>query len=80
MALMGEDPALVVGDNEPYSVDDESDYTIPQHGEKRVIPHVLIEIRHDLIEDAADQSEWAERLADWLSRALERLCDSGAAT
>jgi predicted N-formylglutamate amidohydrolase len=79
MELMVEDRGLVVGDNEPYSVDDESDYTIPQHGEKRVIPHVLIEIRHDLIEDTAGQSEWAERLADWLSRALDRLRDGGGA-
>jgi predicted N-formylglutamate amidohydrolase len=26
---------LVVGDNEPYSVTDASDYTIPVHGERR---------------------------------------------
>ena len=35
---------LVVGDNEPYSVSDESDYTIPVHGEGRGLPHVELEI------------------------------------
>lgn len=77
LALMAEDGDLVIGDNEPYTVDDESDYTIPQHGEKRAIPHVLVEIRHDLIETPAGQTEWAERLADWLIRAHDRLRDGG---
>ena len=50
---------LVVGDNEPYSVTDESDYTIPVHGEQRDLPHVEIEIRQDLIADEAGQRRWA---------------------
>jgi predicted N-formylglutamate amidohydrolase len=57
-----------VGINEPYHVDDEHDYGIPVHGEKRGIPHVLIEIRQDLIETAPDQIIWGERLAHWLQR------------
>jgi predicted N-formylglutamate amidohydrolase len=71
--LMAEDPALCIGDNQPYAISDESDYTIPVHGEQRGIPHVEIEMRHDLIETAAGQVEWAEHLADWFKRALERL-------
>lgn len=74
--LMAEDPALCIGDNQPYAISDESDYTIPVHGEKRGIPHIEIEMRHDLIETAAGQIEWAERLANWFGRALERLRDS----
>jgi predicted N-formylglutamate amidohydrolase len=60
---------LTVGDNEPYTVDDETDYTIPVHGEARGIPHVAIEIRQDLIAGDAGQQEWAERLAAGLSKA-----------
>ena len=41
---------LVVGDNEPYSVSDGTDYSIPVHGEQRGLPHVEIEVRQDLIE------------------------------
>ena len=54
---------LVVGDNEPYAVSDETDYTIPVHGEARGLMNTGIEIRQDLIADQAGQSEWAERLA-----------------
>ncbi len=71
--LMAEDPALCVGDNQPYAVDDDSDYGIPVHGEQRGIPHIEIEMRHDLIETVADQQAWAERFAAWFTRALERL-------
>jgi predicted N-formylglutamate amidohydrolase len=54
---------LVVGDNEPYAVSDETDYTIPVHGEARGLINTGIEIRQDLISDQAGQQQWAERLA-----------------
>jgi predicted N-formylglutamate amidohydrolase len=54
---------LVVGDNEPYAVSDESDYTIPRHGEARGLINSGIEIRQDLIADGPGQQQWAERLA-----------------
>lgn len=65
------EPDLVVGDNEPYSVDDETDYTIPQYGERRGLLHVGIELRQDLIATEVGQSQWAERLA----RVLQQACD-----
>ncbi len=61
---------LLIGDNEPYSVSDTTDYTLPVHGEKRRIPHAQIEIRQDLIADEAGQSGWIERLAEALSEGL----------
>ena len=42
---------LVVGDNEPYAVSNETDYTIPVHGEARGLMNTGIEIRQDLIGD-----------------------------
>jgi len=54
---------LVVGDNEPYAVSEETDYTIPVHGEARGLMNTGIEIRQDLISDQAGETEWAERLA-----------------
>jgi predicted N-formylglutamate amidohydrolase len=54
---------LVVGDNEPYAVSDETDYTIPVHGEARGLMNTGIEIRQDLIADQAGQRQWADRLA-----------------
>src|ERR1700735_5844480 len=54
---------LVVADNEPYFVSDETDYSIPRHGEARGLPHVEIEIRQDLVLDGAGQAQWGRRVA-----------------
>jgi predicted N-formylglutamate amidohydrolase len=61
------DGDLVVGDNEPYAVSDETDYTIPVHGEARGLMNTGIEIRQDLIANQAGEREWADRLANILS-------------
>ncbi len=63
LKLLRDEPDLVVGDNEPYAVSDETDYTIPVHGEARGLMNSGIEIRQDLIADRAGQQQWAERLA-----------------
>jgi predicted N-formylglutamate amidohydrolase len=63
LKLLRGEPDLVVGDNEPYAVSDETDYTIPVHGEARGLINTGIEIRQDLIEAPAGQRQWAERLA-----------------
>ena len=57
------EPGLVVGDNEPYAVSDDADYTIPVHGEQRGLMNTGIEIRQDMIVDASGQKQWANRLA-----------------
>lgn len=69
LRVIREEGAWTAGDNEPYSVSDASDYAIPVYGEQRGLPHVELEIRQDLIADAAGQAEWAERAAAWLLRA-----------
>lgn len=60
------DPTLIVGDNEPYSASDNVDYTIRRHGRNRGLPHVMVEIRNDLLTGAAAQQVWADRLAQLL--------------
>ncbi len=64
---------LIIGDNEPYSVSDLTDYTIPVHGEGRGLLHAEIEIRQDLIGDERGQRAWAARFATWLPQASEGL-------
>lgn len=63
LAALRAETDLVVGDNEPYAVDDATDYAIPVYGEGRGLIHTGIEIRQDLISDAAGETAWAERLA-----------------
>jgi predicted N-formylglutamate amidohydrolase len=73
LELLRGEPGLTVGDNEPYRVSDETDYTIPVHGEGRGVLHVEIEVRHDEVEDAAGQHAWAERLCRFLLHSEARL-------
>jgi predicted N-formylglutamate amidohydrolase len=67
------EPGVVIADNEPYFVSDETDYTIPRHGEARGLPHVEIEVRQDLLLDESGQKEWAARITRALQDA-ERSC------
>ena len=69
----GASRSLIIADNEPYFVSDETDYTIPRHGEARGLPHVEIEIRQDLVSDAAGQTEWASRITAALQAAEQAL-------
>jgi predicted N-formylglutamate amidohydrolase len=64
---------LVVGDNEPYAVNDATDYTIPVHGEARGLVSTGIEIRQDLIADHSGQRQYADRLARILREIEARL-------
>ena len=63
LAALRAEGDLVVGDNEPYAVDDTTDYAIPVYGEGRGLIHTGIEIRQDLISDPAGETAWAQRLA-----------------
>ena len=55
------DPTLVVGDNEPYDGALRND-TLYVHGSARGFPHVLVEVRQDLISGEAGAEAWAARL------------------
>jgi len=73
LALEGlhRDPELIVGENEPYEVTLDEDYTVPVHAERRGLPYVLFEIRQDLISSETGAEAWADRLAAILAPALD---------
>ena len=60
--LRAEPDAPAVGDNQPYRMDD-VDFTIPHHAITRSLDYLELEVRQDLIADAAGQQAVAERLA-----------------
>ena len=68
IAALREDRAICVGDNEPYRIESEHDHTVPVHGDARGLPAALLEVRQDLIADAAGVREWAGRLVPVLRR------------
>jgi predicted N-formylglutamate amidohydrolase len=71
--VLREESGLEIGDNQPYSVGDGTDYTIPVHGEQRNVLHVGIELRQDLVADEAGQQAWALRLSHALPRAVAEI-------
>jgi predicted N-formylglutamate amidohydrolase len=57
------EPGLTLAANEPYTIDDDHDHTVPVHGEARGLEALLIEVRQDLVVEPSGQAEWGERLA-----------------
>lgn len=72
-ASLAREPGMIVGDNEPYRVTDGGDFTVPVHGERRGLPHVLFEIRQDEISHPAGVEAWAARLASLVREAEAKL-------
>lgn len=70
LAALQADPALVVGENEPYAGGLEGD-TLDTHAIRQGIPHALVEVRQDLIATPEGATAWARRLADILPGAVE---------
>jgi predicted N-formylglutamate amidohydrolase len=73
LKMLQRERRLIIADNEPYFVSDETDYTIPHHAEARSLLHVELEIRQDLVNHEAGQTEWAERIARALQDAQREL-------
>jgi predicted N-formylglutamate amidohydrolase len=63
------DQGWVTGENQPYDGHLDGD-SIDRHALAQGRPNMLIEVRNDLIADAAGQREWAERLAPVMTRVL----------
>jgi len=60
---------LCVGDNEPYTGKLKGD-CMWRHATQRRLPHALLEVRNDLIEDEKEQEKWATRLAPHIKKAF----------
>ncbi len=60
---------LIVGENEPYAGQLEGD-CLWQHGARRGLANAIVEIRQDLIRDAAGQEVWSRRMARIVERAV----------
>ncbi len=69
IARLAADPALCVGDNQPYGGHLDGD-SIARHALDAGRHNTLIELRNDLIGDAVAQADWAARLAPDLVAAL----------
>jgi predicted N-formylglutamate amidohydrolase len=62
---------IMVGDNEPYDLDVQEDYSVPTHAMQRGLKHLQIEFRQDEVSDPIGQRRWSELFGDCLERVLE---------
>ena len=63
---------ICIGKNKPYSGNLKGD-TLSQHGTLTKLPHVLIEIRNDLISTAPGQKRWAKILGKALNECIKKI-------
>jgi predicted N-formylglutamate amidohydrolase len=76
LAALGSRPDLIVGDNEPYRMDT-TDYSVPRHAYPDRLPYAEIEIRQDLLADAAGVASWSQTLCSACETALENTATTG---
>lgn len=72
---------LIIGDNEPYILTSQNEYTLPFHAASRGMAALEIEIRQDLITDEAGQKKWGDILGRllpqfWAIKQEKRLKES----
>lgn len=60
-------PELCIGLNQPYQIDDASDWFVPRHAERLKLSHSLIEIRNDHITDPDGQHRFATILSETIA-------------
>jgi predicted N-formylglutamate amidohydrolase len=68
LARLREELGDQVGDNEPYAMDG-TDYTAPRHSRESGFDYLELEVRQDLIADAAGQAA----VANWLAPILKEV-------
>jgi predicted N-formylglutamate amidohydrolase len=62
---------LCVGDNLPYSGRHPADYTVHRHADSAGLPYLCLEIRQDLLADAAGVARWTDIIGPPLRRLLD---------
>lgn len=69
----GRELGPLLGDNQPYSGRGGTGYSAQVHAAEPDLPHVMLELRNDLIRDQAGANLWAARFATALRAALATL-------
>ncbi|MEX3316130.1 N-formylglutamate amidohydrolase [Sulfitobacter sp. PS-8MA] len=72
LATAEEHTDLKVLRNAPYGPQDGVTHTLKEHGLVHGHPHVMLEIRNDLIATEAEQQQMGAMISTWLRAALER--------
>lgn len=68
--ISNSDPSLILALNEPYQIEDESDWFIPHYAEPRSLKHTLIEVRNDQLDNDSGIACWAGLISESIQRLL----------
>jgi predicted N-formylglutamate amidohydrolase len=68
LALLKPGNTAVIGNNEPYTIEEGIDYSLPWHAGRQALPHVMLEFRSDAISTTDAVTAWSEAVADALLR------------
>lgn len=63
-SVISKRPQMKIGMNQPYTIEDDHDWFVPYHGERRGLAHSLIEIRNDLLDTEEACRDWASLLSE----------------
>jgi len=58
-----------VGDNQPYALDPQFDFSTPLHAMRRNLPYLQVEFRQDEVAGPSGREKWARRFAQALAEA-----------
>ncbi len=64
-------PDLTLGLNQPYQIEDASDWFIPHHAEPRGLRHTLIEVCNDQLTTEQGVRHWSDLLSNAIAALLE---------
>ncbi len=62
LEVLHREEGLIVGENVPYAPEAGVGYTTEEHGDRRGLPNLMIEIRQDLADNTAAAYVWSKRL------------------
>jgi predicted N-formylglutamate amidohydrolase len=70
LAALARNPGLVVGDNQPYSMEPGQDYSTPEHALSRGLDYLQVEFRQDLVADSEGEARFSAIFAEAIRAAL----------
>src|SRR5262245_58873294 len=72
LAALRQVEGITVGDNQPYALDPDEDYSTPQHAVRRGLPHIQVEFRQDEVETPEGIARWAQIFGEALQAVLRQ--------
>lgn len=73
LQVLNREQDICAGDNEPYHARNPQGFSMEIHCERNGYPHLLLEIRQDLISDEPGIELWAQRLSGWIAEVVDSL-------